>query len=400
MWKQDDNEFDKLNREAAENYPLDRQPGSWDKLLKRLNAELPEKERKRRWVPFLLLFLFVGGGLIYWGSIEEKPQRVLETSKPNHESKIELPQLKKEITIAERDFENKDIISAVSAVKQKPQNQNLFVYNKPSKSFEDIMDDQVNAAPSAVKENVIIKENRENIEVKKEELKKQDVAKTEESKKEEPLLTSNAIQQKDGKKKNNRWTFGVVYSPDLSSVKFTHTQPLGTNLGLTVDYKLSNRLSLQTGALYTIKNYKLDGKDFNPPKGYWTYYYKMRDVTGSCNMWEIPLNIRFNALNKKSSKVFITTGLSSYLMQKEDYSFRYYTSSGALVTRDRTYTDNENYVFSILNISAGFEKRLNKRLSLQVEPFFKQPLKGVGFGNIKMNSSGVYLGLRFSPGGK
>jgi hypothetical protein len=124
----------------------------------------------------------------------------------------------------------------------------------------------------------------------------------------------------------------------------------------------------------------------------------MRDVTGSCNMWEIPLNLRYNALNKKTSKVFITAGLSSYLMQKEDYDFHYYTTSGP-VYREKTYTDNENYMFSIVSFSAGFEKQINKKLSLQVEPFFKQPIKGVGFGNIKMNSSGVYLGLRFKPGG-
>src|SRR5687767_8973170 len=92
MWTHDDKELDRLSREAAENYSMDRQAGSWDKLLKRLDAELPEKERKRRWVPFLLLFLIVGGGIWFVAGNSKgkpEPQRSAEISKPQNESKLE-----------------------------------------------------------------------------------------------------------------------------------------------------------------------------------------------------------------------------------------------------------------------------------------------------------------------
>src|SRR5256885_15472121 len=65
MWNlQDDNELDKLSREAADGYSLDQSPGSWDKLHARLNAEMPEQKR-RRYLLFLLLFLVIGSGT-FW----------------------------------------------------------------------------------------------------------------------------------------------------------------------------------------------------------------------------------------------------------------------------------------------------------------------------------------------
>jgi hypothetical protein len=65
MWNlQDDNELEKLSRDAAENYPLDRSPDSWNKLQLRLDAEMPE-ERRRRYLLFFLLFLFLGSG-VFW----------------------------------------------------------------------------------------------------------------------------------------------------------------------------------------------------------------------------------------------------------------------------------------------------------------------------------------------
>ncbi len=67
MWNlQDDKELDKLSREAAENYSLDRSPDSWDKLHSRLDAEMPS-EKRRRYLLFILFFLFVGSGL-FWAS--------------------------------------------------------------------------------------------------------------------------------------------------------------------------------------------------------------------------------------------------------------------------------------------------------------------------------------------
>ena len=151
-----------------------------------------------------------------------------------------------------------------------------------------------------------------------------------------------------------------------------------------------------SAAIETTKNYKMNGSDYHPPKGYWTDYYKIETVAGECNMWDIPLNLRYNIAPRKKSNFFVSTGLSSYLMQEEDYDFFYYYN-GNPTTRYRSMDTTRKYWMSILNISAGYERQIGKTFSLQVEPFFKQPLTGIGFGNMKLNSTGVYFTLKYKP---
>jgi hypothetical protein len=45
----------------------------------------------------------------------------------------------------------------------------------------------------------------------------------------------------------------------------------------------------------------------------------------------------------------------------------------------------------------GVEQKLSKSLSLQVEPYVKIPVKGVGLGEVDLSSYGVNLSLRFAP---
>jgi hypothetical protein len=179
-------------------------------------------------------------------------------------------------------------------------------------------------------------------------------------------------------------------------VRFTHTQQPGTNLGLTVAYNISNRFAIQTGVLYTAKNYKSYGKDYHPPKGYWTDYVKLETVTAECNMWDIPLNLRYNLAPRKASNLFASAGLSSYLMQKEEYDYFYYYNGNA-VNRHRSYDSDSKHWFSVLNLSVAYERQVSKSFSLQAEPFFKQPLRGVGFGSVKLNTTGIYFTLKYRP---
>ena len=56
-----------------------------------------------------------------------------------------------------------------------------------------------------------------------------------------------------------------------------------------------------------------------------------------------------------------------------------------------------NYLFSVLNISAGFEHNISKQLSVQAEPYLKVPLKGMGYGSMNLDSYGLYLTFKYKP---
>ena len=191
---------------------------------------------------------------------------------------------------------------------------------------------------------------------------------------------------------------GAVGAPDMSNVKFTNTDKVGYNFGIQLEYRISQRWSANTGVIYTQKNYTSQGEDFNPPKGSWIDNVKLDLVEGTCDMFDIPLNVRYDLNQGNKHRYFLSTGLSTYLMKNEEYHYHYQYTNGSPGYRYRTYAADEHHWFSILNISAGFEKKISKRFSLQGEPYLKIPLVGVGYGNLQLNSYGVYFSLRYNTG--
>jgi hypothetical protein len=113
-------------------------------------------------------------------------------------------------------------------------------------------------------------------------------------------------------------------------------------------------------------------------------------------MWDIPLNVRYNISTKPSNTWFVSTGLSSYIMRKQAYTYDYmYQSNPTVRYWDTSSLKNE--WFKILNISAGYERALNKSWSIQAEPFVKIPLSGIGFGNMDISSYGILVGIKYKP---
>lgn len=411
----DDNHLDELSRRAAEEFEPDHGLHSWDKLRPPLDAALPQKkERKRRFFFWLLLFLLVGGGTAYFtlwnGSSEQLSQEetVKNSGVPvapteNKAKENEVNQNKTGNTPAAQVETNKSktepnknktvFDNAVPAEKETvTQKQPKKLFTDPKESKEPITETET---PELITSRSAIEFSLKTTQPKKENLANK-------PKVEQPAPVAPAIKEdkKENKKQSptlkNRWEFGLAFAPDVSTVKFTHTKDPGTNIGLTIGYNLSKHFQLQTGVFYTSKNYKTYGKDYHPPKGYWTDYVKLETVTGECDMWDIPLNIRYNIAPQQSSKFFASAGLSSYLMRKEDYDFFYYYN-GNPVSRFRSYYTDNRHWFSVLNLSVGYERQVGKCVSLQAEPFFKQPLKGVGFGSIKLNSTGIYFSVKYKP---
>jgi len=89
------------------------------------------------------------------------------------------------------------------------------------------------------------------------------------------------------------------------------------------------------------------------------------------------------------------------MMKKEEYTFfmEYNTGWGTFIAPKGpySYTNGNLYLLSIASISAGMEHQFSKGFSLQVEPFMKIPLTGVGLGNLQLNSYGLSFSLRYAP---
>jgi len=195
-------------------------------------------------------------------------------------------------------------------------------------------------------------------------------------------------------KKEKGFELGLVAGPDVSAVKFGPLYKSGYNFGLQVGYRFSNHWSVNTGIIYTKKSYQADGEDFHYKNSWGQEYDK---AEGNCSMWEIPVNVRYDVSFNTKRRWFVSTGLSTYLMDKEYYDL-YYTVNGNPYSYPMDSDSNTNYFFSIWNLSAGMERSLGKRFSIQAEPYLKVPLQGLGKGSIRMDSYGIYFTLKYKPG--
>ena len=101
--------------------------------------------------------------------------------------------------------------------------------------------------------------------------------------------------------------------------------------------------------------------------------------------------------NKKQSW-FASVGVSSLLMKEETYDYYFKPNySPTYITYSKTINNQNKHYFSVLNLSGGYTRVLNKNISLQAEPYLKIALDGVGYGKVKLNSGGVLFSAVIKP---
>lgn len=190
-------------------------------------------------------------------------------------------------------------------------------------------------------------------------------------------------------------SLSLSLAPDFSGTAQTGSMKTGAGIGLHLEYKIRQRLSIVSGAFYSKKNYLTDNS-LSPYGQSGGYGPEPEHIDASCAVIDIPLNLRFYALNGHRHKIFLSGGISSYFMLSEDYTLVY--NSGYY--KDYTYeVRNENrHFFAIYNLSAGYERNLTSRWALQLEPFIKIPARGVGMGFIKLKSMGAFVHLKYKIG--
>ena len=119
-------------------------------------------------------------------------------------------------------------------------------------------------------------------------------------------------------------------------------------------------------------------------------------VNGACNIYEIPLTLRYDFAKNEKTKFFVNAGLSSYLMVKQTYIYFFHSGGRGLAWKT---SDNQqvNYWFGVGDLSLGLETDMGKGFSFQVEPYIRIPLKEMGLEDLKLNSYGISLSLRYAP---
>ncbi len=441
----DDNELDRLSREAAGRYDP---PGNthWQALSEELDKIMPQEKKKRRFPFWWILPGLLAGGAITYGIIKkdgnssasiERNIPAVSTAKTNEQATLpdnnDQP-TKQTITTTdtktEKPAEEKVAIatpqikeSATALLKTGKPGAKILLFKKArntvtlnshilaSKSIDKVVAEstpvqlsQLSVAipeiSSTAEQTLIATEQKK---VTKETGQPQQPVNTAPAKTEKEPVAEEYPVKEDIKKANlkNRlpargkgWSFGLLTGIDKSTVKFKYGYSPGFNLGLELAYHFNDKWAVRTGGIFTQKNYKLAGEDFTAPKGTPISYYKLDRVDGSCHMWEVPLLVSYTLRTRGNKSIRLNTGLSSYFMTHEDYDY-YYPYNGVPSSRTASYNSTDTHILSIAHLSAGFENRLSKTISWQIEPYAKIPLGGIGFGSIRLSSFGVNLSVQY-----
>lgn len=188
---------------------------------------------------------------------------------------------------------------------------------------------------------------------------------------------------------------GFLGGPDLSAVQFQSVKQLGFSLGATIGYRFNRRFAIETGLLWDKKYYYSNGEYFNKSDINLSPNSSILTVNGNCNMLEIPITLRYDFAYGTNHAFFVKGGVSSYIMNHENYVADVNTSGWPW-----NYSFNSNtakhYFFSIIQLSAGYEHSISERTKMSFEPYIKIPLQGFGIGNMPISSAGFYIGISYS----
>lgn len=453
-------EFDKKVREAASHHHPAYDEQAWDKMHKLLDKHLPEeKDDRRRIIFYLLFFLLLGGGIwLLLGKLGEQPQKPISTQARqkdahtssggnnvtgeiegrNNQPRQTTTVSAKEVTIAG---------TPANTTKTTSQNQHSnFLSNKKMNNPVPVTD-KIIAVLSGKESNKNInagKEVQKNSD--KDELSpdqqqkvKEELANRKESilpgvitnkktenqpsaneKADTTILNKSIVQDsvavnsvnktakkqadkkdKDKKTKNKKSNFFFVSLSAGPDVSYTTGGQLGTTKltgGIGLGYTYKNRISVRTGFFSGRKVYAASPDAYNPPAIFWNYYPYLEKVDANCKVYEIPVLASYHFGKPGKQHWFVSAGLSSLIMKQEDYHYAYkYTPNGATLYRDWTVKNENKHFFSVATVSGGYQKSIGKSITFTAEPYLKLPLGGVGYGRVKLNSTGILFSVSVKP---
>ncbi|HLN74957.1 MAG: hypothetical protein ACM3O8_14405 [Methylococcaceae bacterium] len=203
-----------------------------------------------------------------------------------------------------------------------------------------------------------------------------------------------AGQQPEAERSARKMALSVMAAPAYNGVSNLNNGSMGNDVGLLVSYEIAKNWNVTTGGIYAKKLYETGFQDYKPKNNIWSEYYPQR-VNADCRVLDIPLNLSYTFIKGKDRTLSMGTGLSSYIMLREDYRFTYAETDSNTPLNYRVVNQNRHWL-SVVNLQATIEQRLSKRVSISLQPYMKIPLTDIGFAGVKLQSLGMAANLNWN----
>lgn len=390
-----DNDMDNLMRKAATDYPVKPQGADWQKLAQQLDASEPAVKNNGHGVlkkllffsPFILAgfvcdrFFIQGHGLL-------KKREWTENIKSNQD-KANVSTVRNRSKTAGIIYINKKKTDPVNVLLQTKITGNTIVENNEFSTLDfprvDIGISKSYVFPATYNSELTFGAEPKNFVPSGIAKKMQRINFAARD-----LIGKNSKTTKDNTIEKVYISF--VGGPDFSRVKAQKMERAGYSIGILAGYNFTKKWTVESGLLWDRKAYFSKGKYFKTDKIYLPQHSEILQVTGYCAMFEIPVNLRYNLLRKNSKVLFASAGVSSYLMQKEDYNY-VYRRYNVDYAGTKVYKRESKDWLSVANVSFGYEQRMGNKTKIRIEPYLKIPLKGVGIGSLPLQSTGILVGI-------
>lgn len=393
-------------KEAAENHHMIFEESSWKKM-----EALLDKEPRRK--PFIWFWLFlplaIAGGFGIFMLLNKLPKEKINTASfikvaDNKPSKINS---KKSVTNSTLLTNANNNPADLNVSFKKAKSTNKIHIQTPLTSKENITQNKNVFTNKAIIDVIVSGGNpsEDNILLNNAKVVNADSTKNITKKDTVQKSTNDSVgivlrnKEETKKKQSFKSKFYLLggLGADVSSTKLLafKNNPVSTKYGLGIGFKIKKNISVQTGFYAGKKKYLAGKGDYNFKTGSYYNMVKVTKVDADCIVYEIPVSIRYNVLQKKSINIYTGLGLSSYIMKKEDYNV-YFIKNNREYSWAYQYKGNKAFL-STLILSVGAEKKLTNKIYLQIEPSLSMPLKGVGEGSVKIFSTAFQFGIKYTP---
>lgn len=202
--------------------------------------------------------------------------------------------------------------------------------------------------------------------------------------------------KKESTQKKTPWYLLASIGADASNVTLFsfNNSSITPRYGVGIGYQINKRISVQTGFYAGRKKYVAGPGDYHSKDESYLNNVNVTKISANCTIFEIPIAVRYNFALRPKTTYYATAGISSFIMNKEDYDYSY-TAYNNNYQASNSYTGNKN-LFSIATLSVGVERKISKAFSIQAEPSVNIPIAGVGEGTVKLYSTDIQVGVKYN----
>ena len=206
------------------------------------------------------------------------------------------------------------------------------------------------------------------------------------------MIANNKVSIKKQSSFRPQFSLNVIGARDINGVGSFQQSMTGSKAGVLFTVGLGRKFTITAGTLYSSTPYTSGFANYHFP---YPVSNAPETVSANCKMLDIPLNVGYQVYHKQRNKIILGAGLSSYIMLQQSFTFNYANNSAAN-SLSYTYPNNEKYLFSMFNLNATYERQVNSKVGVTIQPYLKLPLTNVGYSQVKLQTTGVALGLSWN----